>query len=248
MDLLDLLAGFPNGLTLAELCKSLELPKSTVHRILNALIERDYVREAPEKGRYLLGYQVVRIAQSGIEGINLLREARPILLELNKQLDETVILAVLDPARTNVVYLDKIDTTQKLRLISHIGETAPIHCTALGKALLSGFDIQEVTALLSSYSFDPFTKNTLGSLEALIADVQVAKQTGYALDVQEYREKAICIAAPVVNCDGRPLAAISVSAPIDRLDGQRRDQVAQCVVDSARRISSLVQFLPSSMG
>jgi len=244
IDLLEIFKQFPSGLTLSELSTYLEMPKSTVFRMLSVLIERQFIRESTPPGKYLLGYEVLRLSLAYQKGLNLYREAHPRLEALNLKLDETVILGVLDQTQHQIIYLDKLDTSKAIMPGSHIGETAPIHCTALGKALLSRFEREELSCLLAGYEFNKFTENTIDNLQEFCQEMEITKNRGYAIDLQEYKLHVVCIAAPIIDHSGKPLAAISVSAPANRLEELRIEIVAQSVVETANEISKLLAYVP----
>ncbi len=237
LDLIKILQEHPYGLTLAELSAYLNLPKSSVHRMLNALVERQFARESATPGKYVLGYEILKLSVAYLKGLDLYREARPKLEELNRKLDETVILGVLDQTKRQIIYLDKLDTSKSIRLGSHVGETAPIHCTALGKALLSGFRDDLVKSILEDYPFTKYTEQTIVDREVFLNELVEIRKRGYSIDLQEYRSHIVCAAAPIFNYQGEPIAAVSVSAPSHRIEASRLDVVARMVLETAKEIS-----------
>jgi len=245
LDLLGILREHSSGLTLTELAQQLSLPKSTVHRILNTLLEHQFVREMPQQGRYALGYEVLRLSQACLESLDLVREAHPKLEALNSDLDETVLLGILDDSRHQVIYLDKLDSSQTVRLVSHIGERAPVHCTALGKAALSCLESAELMPALADYEFEQFTERTIVDMETLLKELAEVRERGYAVDFQEYRPQVTCVAAPIRNHAGQPLAVVSVSAPSGRLGPQKQEEVGRRVVEVVEEISELLAHMPS---
>ncbi len=244
IDFLDVLGEHPSGLTLIELCTQLKLPKSTVHRILYALLDRQYVRETLDHGKYALGYEILKLSKACQAGLNFIQEARPILVQLNQTIDENVILAVLDKPRHQIIYLDKLDSSKTVRLASHIGEIAPIHCTALGKALLSGFSDEEILQILSDYELKRLTERTITDTKTFLAEIDKARRQGYSVDIQEFRSEVNCVAAPICNGTGKPIAAVGVSAPATRLDQSRSEQMGHLVVETAKQISELIEYVP----
>jgi IclR family transcriptional regulator, KDG regulon repressor len=244
IDVLDILGAYPSGLTLAELCNHLQLPKSTVHRILNVLLDREYVRETFEKGRYALGIEIMRLSKACQAGLNFFQEARPLLIELNRMIDENVTLAILDKPCHRVIYLDKVDSSKAIRLASHIGEIAPVHCTALGKALLSGFRDKELLEVLSNYELKRFTDRTITDLEVFVTEINEVRKQGYSVDLQEYRSGVVCVAALINSESEKPLAAVGVSAPAVRLKQSRLEYVERSVVETAKKISEIIVHVP----
>jgi len=240
IDLLESFEQHPSGLSMSELSAYLNMPKSTVSRLLSALIDRRFIRESNPPGKYLLGYKFLNLSSAYLQGFDLYKEAHPILEELNKHIDETVIMGVFDQSQHRIIYIDKIDTTKSIKLGTRVGEIAPIHCTALGKALLSSLKDDKIESILETYSFEKFTDQTIINSIVLIEDLSTIRKRGYAIDHQEYKPDIICVGAPILNAIGDPLAAISVSAPADRLDSTRLEIVANLVVETAKDIGELV--------
>jgi len=242
LDILEVLEEYPDGLSLVEITEKIHLPKSTVHRFLSILLDRQYVRESFSNGKYLLGYQILSLSKACIKGIDLIREARPFLEQINSEFNETVILGGLDQAKFSVVYLDKIDTSHTLRLVSHVGERAPIHCTALGKAILSGFNDEELLDRLSKYELRRFTENSIVDMEDLIQIAHEINQKGYAIDNQEYKSHISCIAAPVFGTDGKPIGAVGISMPTSRFSESKQESIIHAVLEATREISKILSF------
>ena len=244
IDLLEAFQNYPTGLTLSELSSYLKIPKSTVFRLLNALMERQFVRESNPPGRFLLGSEILRLSLAYHKGFNLYREVHPVLEEIHNQTGDTVILGVLDQTGHQIIYLDKIDSSKSIKFGSHMGETAPIHCTALGKALLAGFRDDELLRILTNYELKPYTTQTIVSLGDLLEELRRVRERGYAVDCQEYKQQVICVAAAIFNYLGEPQAAITVSAQANRLESPRLEAVAQMIVVSAQEISKLLAYTP----
>jgi DNA-binding IclR family transcriptional regulator len=245
IDLLDLLAVNYRGIPLADIAQALELPKSTAHRLLNALVERNLVRQSPHTGNYMLGYGILTLSRAFMLGFDLSAVAHPILVRLNKEFDETVHLGVLDEMGEKVVFIDKIDSSQVVRMVSAIGERLPIHCTSLGKALLACLDDQTLRRRLATYEFHRFTPNTIVALEPFMKELAVARERGYTTDFQENDAHVTCVGAPICNQFGEPLAAISLSAPAARLSPERIEIVGSAVAEVGREISRLLSDMPS---
>jgi IclR family KDG regulon transcriptional repressor len=243
-DLLDYLAEHPLGASLAELSDGLSLPKSSIHRILSVLVKNRLVREDKATSLYLVGFGVFKFSQAVIAGFNIAHEARPFLLHLNHQLDETVHLGIIDPGKPIVIYLDKIESTQAIRLVSRVGQAVPVHCTALGKVMLSFMREDEQERVIGACDFKAYTANTIVTADALKRDLSAIRSSGHAIDAQEHELGVICVAAPVLNSKNDVLAAISVSAPADRMPPSRIPEVADLAIAAARGIGDHVSLVP----
>lgn len=240
IDLLEALAANPQGISLAELAQLRGIPKSSVHRILHTLIDRQLVCEDPDLEKFTLGIGILRLSQSVFAGIEFRQQARPVLETLSLSTDETAHLAILDDQGPRVIYIDKIESTHAVRLVSRVGQSVPVHCTALGKALLSCYESSEVETLLANYTFQAFTPNTITNLETLLDHLEEVRDQGYAIDNVEFEQSVVCVAAPIVNKDGRAIAAVSISVPGGRIRSEDIPSVGTKVKIAADEISEII--------
>src|SRR5450759_2021525 len=132
---ITLLGASPAGLTLDELARGTGLPKSSLHRLLGALRHRGFAAQSDDGGRYFLGTEMLRVAFAFHAGLDIPALTHPLLLRLRDALNETVHAGVLDG--TDVVYLDKVETSHPIIMASVIGGRNPAHCTGVGKALVA---------------------------------------------------------------------------------------------------------------
>jgi DNA-binding IclR family transcriptional regulator len=215
-DLLEALA--PGGeLGLTELANRTGLVPSTVHRLLATLVKRGYVAQSVDSGRYRVSYKVAEIAAGLEQGRARLRaEAHPHLERISHETGETVNLVVLDGDR--VVYVDQVEGTRRVRMFTAVGTAALAHTTGAGKAILAYGPPGALTALYGGREpLERLTPGTLVTIAALEADLARIRARGYALDEEEHEIGVGCIATPVLDHSGRPLAAISVSGPSTRV-------------------------------
>ena len=242
IDILEVLAANLKGISLAELAQIVGVPKPSVHRILHSLIDRQLVREDPELEKFTLGMGVLRLSQSVLAGIELRQQARPVLENLNLSTDETVHLGILDNQGPRVIYIDKIESSQSVRLVSRVGQSIPVHCTALGKALLSGYTRPDIETMLANYAFTPYTPNTITSMGALLDQLELVRSQGYAVDEVEHEQSVICVASPILDGAGRAIAAVSISAPVSRLPKESISSVGTEVRVAAEEISEIIRL------
>lgn len=240
-DILEIMTQHPSGIMLSEISKQLGLPKSTTHRILQALVERNMVRTAKANGAYRLGYGVLSLSRAFMDGFDIVNESRPILEKINKAVGETVHLAALDGTRKWVVYLDKVDALHPQRVFSRIGKLAPIHCTALGKALVSNLPSQEITTLLEGYAFTKVTSFTVDNEAAFFDEIEETRKRGYAVDHKEYELDVHCIATSLTNQSNYPLAAIGISWPNSRFNEHKMRRALEIITAEAKNISTLFE-------
>ncbi len=223
--LLRALEGAPRGLGISELAAATQLPKSTVHRLVTAL-DAEQLASQDGEGRVRLGSAIARLGAASREALG--EQLRPVLVDLRRQLDETVDLAVLDGAA--VRFVDQVPAPRRLRAMSSVGELFPLHCTANGKALLAAMPVEQVEALLPA-RLERFTPRTIVSRRKLLDELAQIAETNEAFDREEHTE-GICAVGAAVGDQDNPLAAISVPVPAPRFYG-REKELAAAVCDAA---------------
>jgi DNA-binding IclR family transcriptional regulator len=218
-DILRALGAVPEGLGLTELAAEAGLAKSTVHRLVTALVAEDFV-ESTRDGRLRLGRG---LAQLGAAARSSLRQdLRPILVRLAGDLDETTDLSVLDGSSAR--FIDQIPSTQRLRAVSAVGVTFPLHSTANGKALLAAMPPEQAAAILPS-RLSADTPNTITSRRELWAELdRIRAAGGIAYDREEHTE-GICAVGAVVRDAYGIAGAISVPVPVPRFPAREEELV-----------------------
>ena len=198
------------GLSLGQIAQRVNLARSTVQRIVAALLAEQLVISATPNGRVRLGPTILRLADSVRS--DFLALARPVLERLSKELHETVDLAMVK--RDHLVFIDQVTGSQRLRTVSAVGEAFPLTCTANGKAYLAQLLDAEVEALVGR-AYAARTPNSLTTLDALLKELGVVRHSGVAFDREEHT-LGIC-AAGVAFQDplGNPIA-LSVPVPTQR--------------------------------
>jgi IclR family acetate operon transcriptional repressor len=223
---LETLGEHGSGATLDELATVTRLPKSSLHRTLSALRARGFATQHVD-GRYLLGSEMLRVAFGFYDRLDVRVLLRPTLERLRDELNETVHLGVLDDA--DVVYVDKLEPAQPIALTSKIGGRNPAHSTAIGKALLAWtYATPEAIAawVTRSGPLARRTSRTIVEPQALAREMTRIRADGFAKDMEESEPGVRCVAAPVLFGSAPPAAAISISAPKERLPAARlRDVV-----------------------
>jgi DNA-binding IclR family transcriptional regulator len=213
-DILGLL-GREKRLGLGEIAKALRIPKSTAHGILETLVHEGLVAREARTGIYSLGIRLLELGQAAQENFELRRVASPRLLALNRELDETVHLTVLDG--DVVLYVDCFESSKRLRTYSVIGVRAPLHCTAVGKAILAFLDDDEQIRLVNRIPLERFTERTITDRAALLAHLKTVRARGWSVDDVEHEEGVRCVGVPVFDNRGRVCASLSISGPTQRI-------------------------------
>jgi DNA-binding IclR family transcriptional regulator len=196
--------------SLDQIATLLGVHKSTALRLVQTLEQEGFARH-DDKHRYRLGPQLFTLAHQALDDLDVRRLAAPHLARLNEAHGHTVHLAIyLDGV---VVYIDKYDSRHPVRMNSHIGATAPAHCTAVGKVLLAGLSEPRRRTVADRLGYPLYTANTITGPAAYLAELDRVAGQGFAQDRAEHEEYINCVAAPIRDAAGSVLAAASISVP-----------------------------------
>jgi DNA-binding IclR family transcriptional regulator len=157
-----------------------------------------------------------RLGYQALEGIELRSVARPHMERLSATTGETVHLGSLEDG--DVVYIDKVESKHRVRMVSRIGAIATIHCTGVSKGIVAFLPDVERHQLLEAHELTRFTDRTLTTVEALEADLALSRERGYAVDNEENEPGIHCVSAPIFSGEGEVVGAMSVTAPVNRID------------------------------
>lgn len=197
-----------------NLAVDLDLNRSTVHRMLYTLELLNYVGKLPD-GAYHLTFHLFEIGNSVPNSHNLIDTARRELLQLSHDTGLTVNHGILYDDQ--VLYVDKATPPTHLQLDRSVGESEPLHCTSVGKALLAFSDPARVEQIISRLTLTVFTPHTIKTPDALRQELTRIREQGFAVDHQELALEVRCVAAPVLDEHGLAVSGISISGPEDRL-------------------------------
>jgi len=215
--------------------RAMTIGKPSVYRLLNTLQAFHLVSKEPEAGLYRPGPGLIELAQKGLERFEIRGIALPYLEDLQKKTNETVHLAILDSGE--VVYLEKRESTQTIRMYSAVGRRGPVHCTGLGKAILAFLPEEERRRILKEKGLKAYTPNTITSFSEFEAECERIRERGFAFDLGEHEEEIRCVAAPIFDHTGHPIAALSVAIPAFRTNHTLLEQFGLEVARAARAIS-----------
>lgn len=233
--ILDALADSASGVSLPEVARAAELPKSSAFRYLSALEARHYVERDPSGTSYRLG--VAFRPQHPRRDERLAELARPLLEKLRDQLEETVNLGILDGAQ--VVHAAVAESPHMMRLAARVGDRGFVHSTALGKAICSTLPDERVRSILGVSGMPAFTEATLTDPEQFLAELERTRGQGFGIDEAENQPAGRCVGVVI---EGIPfLAGVSVSAPASRLSLERVPDVVAQLHRVARKLSRQMQ-------
>jgi DNA-binding IclR family transcriptional regulator len=232
--------GNEGGTSVTELSRSLALPKSSTFEILATLESEGIVEKDFDRSIYRLGPRLFELGYRAQAELEIRRVAVPALKALNEELDETIHLTILD--EMEVLYIDCMESTKRLRTYSVIGVRAPLTCTAVGKAILAHLETDQAEEILRVKGLPRFTENTHTTRETLFADLAQIRRMGYAIDNMEHEEGVRCVGAPIRDHTGRVFASLSVSGPSQRITPERIPRIAEKVILRADEISRRMGF------
>lgn len=227
--ILTLIGGAATGLSLDELAVKLDIPKSSLHRILAALKFRKFVSQPEIGGVYFLGTELLATAFRFHDMLDLRALIHPLLVRLSADLNETTHMAVLDGSE--IVYQDKIEvTTHTIKLSSVIGGRNPAHATGVGKALLAWTYPTDEAVRAWAAPWEPLprlTGRTVKSAAHLAEELARVREQGYAIDVEENEVGVRCAAVPIFLGRKVPAAAVSITVLGSRAEVRRLNELGE---------------------
>ena len=233
------LSGPELGVT--EASKRLGLHKSTVSRLLGTLERGGFVEQVSETRRYRLGLQLATLAGLAVTQLDLSAAARPYLVSLAAQSEETATLSVLDG--DEAVNIDQVPGPHPVKDLGWIGRRLPLHASAGGKPLLASFPAKQLEQWLKQ-PLPAYTARTVVSAAALRRELQEMLARGYIIVSEEYEPDLTAVGAPVYDYHREIVASITVSGPTFRLRPERLDAAARLVKETAEDISARLGYTP----
>lgn len=234
--ILEVMARLKGEVTLSRICDELSLNASTCHHIIKTLMARQYVRPGTARGRYMLGSQLVVLADAVNVKADLPGRAKPVLDALNEVTEEAVHLAVFEGGE--MMTLVKREARHALRVDSgSIGKSRAMHATATGKILLSELSEDEIRKVAINHGMQRFTGNTCTDVDELISELRNVRERGYSEDIEEFQLYVVCLGAAVRDTKGKIIGSISVSTPINRATEEHLALVRDEVMAAGRTLS-----------
>jgi len=234
LKILEALHNNPSGLQLKQIAKETAINKSTAYRFLAHLQSEGYLFR-DDAGAYVIGPKLSRMGSGTNFEESLRKTSRAILQDLWKATGETVNLAILDGQQ--ILYLDVIESSHTFRFASEVGARRPLHCTALGKAIMSQLPVEDASELVASLTMERQTPRTLVQPAKLKKELVKTRLQGYALDDEEAVMGARCIAAPIFNANGKVIGGVSVSGPLTRITAEKVSIIGTITKEAANAIS-----------
>lgn len=238
--LVDVLASEKREMSLTEISRRVGWPKSTVHGLLSTLRDFQYIDQSPVTGHYQLGVRLFELGTLVARNWDVRTAAKPIMLQLNNTLGETVQLATEDNGE--VLYLEKVDSTHLMRIVSEVGIRLPMHCSGLGKVLLAHKTPAEVKWIISQKGMPALTSKTVTSMAELEKELAEVRKVGYGFDNSEVMDGLRCVAAPIRDGNGQVRYALSISGLTGNMQGEKMEKCIDLVQKAAKSISYAIGY------
>ncbi|NLK65584.1 MAG: IclR family transcriptional regulator [Tissierellia bacterium] len=241
LQIIEIMAESRQALRLQDIALKVDMPASTVLRLVNTLVSSGYANQDPITLKYSLSLKFALIGSLVSSQINIRNIAHPYLIELSERCKESVCLAIEQDME--VVYLDVIDSPDgMLKITQRIGKVAPLHSTAVGKIMMLNYDSEQLNKFIELKGLTALTPNTITNKEDLIKELKKIKGQGYALDDEECELGARCIAVGIKDYSGKYIGGISVSGPITRMTMEYIDTIKHIVINTGQTISELMAY------
>lgn len=228
-------------LSLAEISRRLEMPKSTTHNLLNTLLSQDYI-EKVQGDLYALGTAPIALTQNVRVNVEIRDPAAPLLRELADASGESVYLTVKDG--DYALYIYALESPRRLLARTAVGDRMPLHCTSVGKAILAFLPHQEITEIIGRVGLPASTPNTITDPDSLWQVLDQIRSRGYALDNEENERNTFCVGAPIFDAKGQVIGSCSVSGADPQIVNERVAELSALVLHASQQISRRMGFVP----
>ena len=240
--LLTSFSGAEDELGITTLATRLRLAKSTVHRLAATLTGSGFLEQNGDTGKYRLGMALFELGALVRRRMDVANEGRPKLRELLEKTGETVQMGVVD--HLSVLYVYEMESPRAIRMAAAVGGRAPLHCTAVGKALLA-YQPQEFVDRVLEAGLTAYTGKTLVKREAVLAMLSEVRSREHAVDDEESESGLRAIAAPIRNYNGAVIAAVAVAAPVQRMNKRALQTCVPAVIATANAVSGRLGYVAS---
>jgi IclR family acetate operon transcriptional repressor len=238
LDLMEIVAAAGGHLAIGEIAAASDIPLPTIHRLLQTLVERGYMRQMPNR-RYALGFRHVSLGAMASSMVGADTDA--ILAELVSELGETANVAILSGAHAE--YVAQVPSRHAMRMFTEVGRQVELHCSGVGKALLAQLDDDQVRSVVRRVGLPGYTPHTLTTESALFAELAEIRRRGYAIDQEEKESGVRCVAVPIKS-EMLSWMAVSVSGPVTRMTDDVVARAVPLLQNAAQRMASEMVSTP----
>lgn len=238
LDILELASLDANGFTLTEIAQRIHAPKSSIFPIIRTLTEKKYLHANQVTGRYSIGVKALEVGYAYLRDSGMIEDVREEMRQIVESCGETCHFGQLDGPE--VIYLLKVDSPQSIRTFSSVGKRLPAYLTAIGKALLSDLDFDQLMSLYAG-GLRAVTPHTITDPTLLYEQLQAIRAGGFAVEVEESEPLIRCIGLPIRK-NKRVVAALSVTIPVFRYSEEKQHNIQSLLLGGQERIESLLQM------
>jgi DNA-binding IclR family transcriptional regulator len=244
--IIELLAEYPDGLSTSEIAEMLKFPKNSVFRITMTLLNHGYLLRNGEAKKHRLSRKLLIIGYASLTEHTMIERAAPIMRQLRDLTRETVPLGVLHGEEGIVI--DQVPGTHSFRFMYEQGKRFALHSSAPGKAILAFLPYKEREAILQKLVMTRYTERTITDKDLFREVLSQIRAKGYALDFAEGNDGVHCVAAPILDHTGYPIAAIWVTGPSNRIRAEDFDAVGEIVKKHAEEVSICMGYVSDGDG
>ncbi|MGL6197492.1 MAG: IclR family transcriptional regulator [Lachnospiraceae bacterium] len=223
-----------DSVSVTELAKKLDVNKSTASRIMETLCQQDMIHMDKKTRKYKLGFRVLHLAERFRSSLQIIDTARPILLEVSRELGQSVHLCAY--SRGMVYVIDQIVSDLPYSMSAMVGLIEPIHSSSVGKCIFAHRSQKRIEEILEDYEFTRYTIHTITDKEKLLNEFEKIRNQGYAVDNEEMFIGVRCIAVPVFRYLNSVRYGIGISGPIDLMSPKKLEIYRKRLVAAAKKI------------
>ncbi len=234
--ILEIIGNSESPVSISQLSRMLGMNRSSIFRLLATLKRRGFVINPVNSKAFVLGSAIRTLSNRASWRNTLMQISRKYLLSLAERTGETAHIAMLEGSQT--IIIDNEMSPQSIGVTVKKGDTGLIYCTSVGKALILDHSREDVVHLLGDDPLAPRTHKTIRSINSLVSELNTYRPSGYVIDDEEYNLGVRCIGVPIRDVTGKIVAALGISAPLNRMPESRFPKAARIVIQIANGISS----------
>ncbi|WP_101908733.1 IclR family transcriptional regulator [Marasmitruncus massiliensis] len=208
-DVIDYVSEYPMGVSASTLLRKFNIPKTTLYRILASLELHGFLKSSAESGLYYIGNKFAHISRVRDEQLQILKQiSHPHLIALENEVKETVKISIL--SKNSCFVIDKVESTQQIKISVEMGSTFPLHAGAASKILLSSLPVRDIERYFEK-PVEQYTRLTITEYSSMMRELDTIKEQGYSVDSGEYIDSICAVASPVLDPSGNIIAAVSIA-------------------------------------
>ncbi|MED3729281.1 IclR family transcriptional regulator [Priestia filamentosa] len=230
-----------NQIGITDICKSLNLNKTTVYRLVSTLVSNGYIEQVKDSNKYRCTFKLFEMGNKRIQDLDLLEEAKPDLEKLAQLTKETIHLVVEEG--TEIVYIHKVESTNTIRMHTWIGKKNPMYRTAVGKAILAFSNKEKVIDVWNKSEIVQNTPYTITKIDDFLEQLVSIRENGYAIDNEETEIGIRCVAAPIFDFSKNVVGALSISVPTLRFPEEEINIYGKYAKECSEHISKKLGYI-----